>query len=132
VKRDLKQALYWLQKAAVQDNAMAQYNLGVLYTENRGIPVDYTAGADWFMKAALQGNSDAQNNLGSLYANGQGVPKSYVHAFYWLDIAAQNGDRVAQEKRDRVMDQMTDAQLNEAWKMLEDRERRRAKKSNAK
>jgi len=91
------------------------------------VPPDFKTGADWFLKAAMQGNTDAQNNLGSLYANGNGVPKDFVQAFYWLDIAAQKGDNVAAEKRDRVMDKMTDPQLNEALRLLEERERRKAK-----
>ncbi len=50
--------------AAEQRDAQAQYNLGVLYAEGRGVPQDDAEAARWFRLAAEQGLADAQANLG--------------------------------------------------------------------
>ena len=38
-----------------QGNADAQFSLGVLYAEGRGVPQDYVEAARWFRRAAEQG-----------------------------------------------------------------------------
>ena len=58
-------------------DALAQYNLGVLYRKGRGVPQDDVQARKWYEKAAVQGHAKAQFNLGTLYFNGEGVPKDY-------------------------------------------------------
>ena len=40
------------RKAAEQDSAMAEYNLGVLYAQGQGVPQDYVEAYKWFSLAA--------------------------------------------------------------------------------
>jgi WD40 repeat protein len=47
----------WYRKAAEQGNADAQYSLGFMYENGRGVPRDDTAAASWYQKAAEQGNA---------------------------------------------------------------------------
>ena len=56
----------WL-KAAEQEDAWAQYNLGILYGEGLGVAQDFEQAAYWYRKAAEQGHAEAQNNLGAMY-----------------------------------------------------------------
>ena len=72
--QDDKQAVSWFQKSAEQGDADAQYILGYMYAEGRGVPQDDKQAVSWFQKAAEQGDADAQNNLGVMYENGRGVP----------------------------------------------------------
>ena len=58
----------------------AQYKLGVMYHQGRGVPQGFTEAVKWFQKAAEQGLADAQYGLGFMYGNGQGVPRDYVDA----------------------------------------------------
>jgi hypothetical protein len=81
--------------AAAQD-ADAQYNLGELYKDGRGVPQDYAEAARWFRKAADQGNAEAQNNLGELSKDGRGVPQDYAEAARWFRKAADQGHADAQ------------------------------------
>jgi uncharacterized protein len=49
---------------AEQGTASAQYNIGQIYDNGRGVPQDYATAVSWFRKAAEQGDATAQFNLG--------------------------------------------------------------------
>ena len=79
--------------AAEQGFATAQFRLGQMYADGKGVPKDVVEAARWLRLAAEQGNADAQFKLGLMYALGKGVPKDYVQAYVWMNIgAAQIGD----------------------------------------
>ena len=59
--------------AAEQGHPKAQYNLGVMYAEGRGIPLNFEEAARWFEAAANQGMSRALYNLAVLTDEGLGV-----------------------------------------------------------
>ena len=52
VARDFKLAKYWLQKAAKQGNAQAQFNLGVMYSSGEGVTRDAKQAVYWYQKDA--------------------------------------------------------------------------------
>ncbi len=69
-------AAYRLWKPlAEQGDADAQYNLGFMYGNGKGVPQDYREAVKWYRKAAEQGLAKAQSNLGFMYGNGKGVPQ---------------------------------------------------------
>ena len=89
---DLKRrgiAVATMNLAADQGQADAQYNLGDLYDEGRGMPQDYAQAAAWPRKAAEQGDAVAQGILGLMYVEGQGVPQDYAQAVFWLRKSAE-------------------------------------------
>ena len=49
---------------------VAQYNLGMLYRDGRGVTQDYAIAARWYGLAAEQGDASAQFDLADLYAEG--------------------------------------------------------------
>jgi len=64
-------------KAAEQEDAFAQFLLGVMYANGEGVPKDYVEAAKWLRKAAEQDHKveaeitvEAMRELGSLYASG--------------------------------------------------------------
>ena len=57
LERDYGQARIWYEKAATQGNSDAQYQLGMLYDEGRGVPKDHAQALSWYEKAAGQGHS---------------------------------------------------------------------------
>jgi TPR repeat protein len=85
-----------IEKAAEQGDAVAQYNLGVMYRSGDGVPQDYKEAVKWYTKAAEQGNASAQFNLGWMYREGRGVPQDCVEAAKWFTNAAEQGDTKAQ------------------------------------
>ena len=85
----------WLPLAE-QGDAKAQFNLGVMYADGRGVKQDDVEAVKWFRKAAEQGDADAQFNLGVMYRNGQGVKQDDFEAVKWYRKAAEQGDAKAQ------------------------------------
>ena len=51
-------------------DARAQYGVGAIYGEGRGVPQDYGEAAKWYRLAVGQGYGPAQINLGVLLENG--------------------------------------------------------------
>ena len=105
-----------------QGYADAQFNLGVMYDEGRGVPQDDAEAVKWYRKAAEQGDAGAQYNLGVMYGNGLGVPQDYAQAHMWYNLAAsrfppgEDRDK-AVKNRDIVAKRMTPAQIAEAQKL---------------
>lgn len=81
---------------AEQGNAIAQFNLGIMYKKGRGVTKDCAKAVEWFRKAANQGDAIAQYQLGKMYLSGQGVPQNYVEAFKWIQGSAELGYAKAQ------------------------------------
>ncbi|MGF1909316.1 sel1 repeat family protein [Vibrio kasasachensis] len=80
---------------AEQGDAVAQYRLGLAYTNGYGVNQDYSQAMNWFLKAAQQGQADAQFMSGVAYAAGRGVPRDIKVAYGWFDKAASQGHRAA-------------------------------------
>ena len=95
---DYATALREWRPLAERGEALAQYNLGLLYRKGRGVPQDDVQARQWYEKAAAQGQAKAQYNLGTLYLNGSGVPKDYQQALRWFRMAADQGEALAQTK----------------------------------
>ena len=79
------------EKAAEQNFALAQFDLGSCYSTGQGVAKDDAEAVKWFRKAADQGLAEAQHNLGVMYANGTGVEKDYAEAVRWYRKAADQG-----------------------------------------
>ena len=86
------QALRLLQPLAQQDDAKAQYNLGLLYENGWGVTQNYKKAVAWYQKAANQGIAEAQYNLGVMYEEGRGVQQDYQQAAAWYEKAAGFGE----------------------------------------
>ena len=102
---DYATALREWRPLAEQGDALAQYNLGVLYRKGRGVPQDDVQARQWYAKAAAQGLAKAQFNLGTLYFNGEGASKDYQQALRWFRLAADQGEALAQTKMAIIYDE---------------------------
>ncbi len=74
----------------------AQFNLGIMYRDGRGVPQDLTEAAWWFAKSAEQGHLRAQYALAVMYVEGRAVPKDFAEAAKWYGLAAEQGHALAQ------------------------------------
>lgn len=70
IRRNLKQAFYWQEKAAESGHARAQYNLGVMYSRGMGTKQNMGSAARWFLQAADQGLAEAYLHLGLFHEKG--------------------------------------------------------------
>ena len=55
-----------MRAPAEQGDAEAQFNLGVMYANGRGVPQDDSEAVRWYRLAADQGHAGAQFNLGAV------------------------------------------------------------------
>jgi len=96
VPQDFVKAFEWSSKAANQDDAIAQRNVGTLYENGSGMgKPDYTKAAAWYAKSAAQGFSGAQIALALLLHKApQGIPQNCAKAVE-LYTAAASGGRMA-------------------------------------
>ena len=68
-------AAQWLERAASQGHAQAQYELGVMYADGSGVPQDFVRAREYLLAAAKQGVASAVVELGALpSADKEGVP----------------------------------------------------------
>ena len=81
---------------AEKGDATAQYYLGTLFAEGKGVAQNDATAFTWFQRAANQGNAVAQYNVGASFAEGTGIAKSYTDAAKWFRRAADQGVAFAQ------------------------------------
>lgn len=81
-----------IEQAAEAGDAEAQFKLGALYANGKGVKQDSKAAAQWLRKAAKQGVVAAQTLLGWCYAGGNGVSQNPGEAIEWYSQAAEQGD----------------------------------------
>lgn len=93
---DFEAALRAWRPLAEQGNPNAQFNLGLMYNNGKGVPKDDVEAMKWYRMAAEQGYANAQFNLGFMYDSGQGVPEDDVEAVKWYRMAAEQGHAKAQ------------------------------------
>src|SRR5450830_1197872 len=90
------QAIKLYRPIAENGLAEAQYNLGQIYSEGKGVPQDYQEAVKWYRLAATRGFLLAQYNLGGMYREGKGVTQNYQEAAKWYRLAATQGFAKAQ------------------------------------
>jgi hypothetical protein len=57
------EAVYWYRKAAEQGYPAAEYDLGRMLAEGRGVPKNEAEAEAWFRRAAEKGIREAQQRL---------------------------------------------------------------------
>lgn len=83
VRQDFEKAIKYLRKAIEDDYGydVAPFEMGMMYYQGRGVPLDFPKAEELFVKAGNLGNVDAKRSLGVMYRNGrQGVAQDSVRA----------------------------------------------------
>ncbi len=119
VNEDFDQARFWFEKAVLQKQPEALYNLGLMYANGDGVDQSWTEAVRWYRLAAERGQVDAENSLGLRYKKGEGVDQDYVQAYKWFLISLANATKPADQamaiaNRDALAKLMTPVQIAEA------------------
>ncbi|NQZ08429.1 MAG: sel1 repeat family protein [Algicola sp.] len=101
-------------KAAEQGQSWAQYNLGVMHEQGKGVVQDYKKAVHWFTQSAEQGYLLAQFNLGFMFVGKKGIAVDYSKAYIWWFIAAKNGHKKSLKNRDIIAKQLSPTELEAA------------------
>ena len=98
VKNDTE-AVKWYRLAAEQGHEEAQYRLGMMYADGRGVAKNETEAVQWFRRSAEQGYKMAENALGNMYANSaldKAKAQDEAGAVEQYRLAAEQGNAEAQ------------------------------------
>ena len=77
---DFSSARNLCSQLALQGDRTAQFRLGVLYQDGKGVTKDSREAIRWYSVASAQGSPEAAYNLGRLYHEGRGIPQNHVRA----------------------------------------------------
>lgn len=97
LRKDLKKAAYWSERAARQGESAAQVNTSIAYHYGAGVVRDTEVAMTWLDRAVKSGDAGAEYNLGVVYQYGDGRPQDLSLARYWLELAAERGIEEAKE-----------------------------------
>lgn len=119
-KGDYATALKEWEPLAKAGGSAAQFNLGLLYYDGRGVPQNFAEAALWFQQAADRGYAKAQHNLGAMYAVGKGVKRDYLKAYVWLSLCAAAGESSCEAQRDLVAQKLSASKLATGQRIARD------------
>ncbi len=114
-----------VKQLAEQGDTKAQFVLGSMYRDGRGVAKDKNEMLRWWRMAAEGGNFDAQYALGNMYSGGSGVAKDHVMAYMWFDILAARATegfigKIAQSNRNALKSFMTPDEVAKAKELSAD------------
>ncbi len=95
-KGQFANALQHLLPIADEGVAEAQYYLGMMYEDGKGVRADPVQAREWYERAAQAGHAGAQFQLGRIFAEGKGVAADGAKASRWYLLAAGQGNLDAQ------------------------------------
>lgn len=98
VSKDLNIAEFWYQKALIQRNVKAAYNLGLLYSTLKKPAVAFK----YFQKSADQNFPSGVFQVGYSYIEGVGVSKDIPKGLSLVRKAADDGEAMAQGYQGRL------------------------------
>ncbi|RWX76928.1 hemagglutinin [Neorhizobium lilium] len=84
-----------LSDAAASGDANALYQIGIRYTEGRGVQTDLAEAAKWYKLAADEGLPPAQYRYANLLEKGTGIPRDINKAADYYRKAAEAGNASA-------------------------------------
>jgi TPR repeat protein len=81
---------------AAKKDTVAQFYLGTMYLEGKGVSINFQEAERWYRRASEHGDAFAQNALANIYLNGLGVEPDFEEAARWFLLAAGQGNVDAQ------------------------------------
>ena len=105
---------------AQQGHADAQYQLGISYSQGKGVSIDKAEALGWFLKAAEQGHSDALFKLAKIYELGSDIEQNFVLAQTFYNLSEVAGNKNASTSKEMLRKKLTKDQLLEAKKLSEE------------
>lgn len=92
VEDNYPKAMENYDSAAKAANPVGQFNLGLMYEDGKGMPVNQDKAKDLYSKASEKFNAAATDELASMYFNGNGVERNEQQALALYKKAAALGD----------------------------------------
>ena len=90
-QQDYSTAIKQWEQLAEQGDAKAQFLLGAMYYDGKGLKKDYQQAVYFYRLSADQGLALAEHALAAMYEKGEGVTQEYERAFYYYTLSAEQG-----------------------------------------
>ncbi|XP_028404060.1 uncharacterized protein LOC114526730 [Dendronephthya gigantea] len=95
---DMTKSVHWLKMASKQNDATAQYHLGICYEKGMGLTRNMSKAGEMYRRASENGHARAQYNYALFHEYGRGDLCVDKHkALWWYKTAAENGNVDAKE-----------------------------------
>ncbi len=104
IDQNYLEAVKWFEQAALQFSGIAQYYLGVMHREGKGVARDRIEGLRWLSLSANKFYVPTYLLLGEIYAQGDGVVEDPVKAAMYLDLARRYSDTTNRDAVSEVYD----------------------------
>ena len=88
VARDYEKAREFYELALEEEFTEANFYLGEIHAEGRGVERDFQRAALYYRASARRGHAEAAFRLGMMFKEGRNVALNYDVAAYWLQAAA--------------------------------------------
>ena len=89
----------------------AQFNVGLVYSRDSGVPVDDVEALRWFLASADQGYVRGQYRTAEMYEAGRGTKVDLIQAYIWYSLAGDRKYLDARKRGKRVAKQLPPGQL---------------------
>lgn len=87
---DYNTAVMKWKPLALQGDAMAQFNMALMYHRGLGVGIDEARAVAWYKMSAKNGYIKAQEFLAAAYDEGWfGLPNDQAKANYWLQLVEE-------------------------------------------
>jgi len=111
--------------AADRGNALAQFNLAMMYELGQGMEPDCVEATKWFLKAAQQGDAGGQLEMGKRCHRGSFAPlardasESRIEAYKWFTLASAQGYKNSEMHCEQIGLAMTREERTEGHRRAE-------------
>lgn len=102
IRRNMEQAVHWLQKAAEQEVPEALYQLGRCAEDGNGMQQDDRTAVSYYHAAAQAGYAEAQYAYGICLLGGIGCAVDCDEAEKWMELSARQGNPHAQRELEQL------------------------------
>jgi TPR repeat protein len=92
---NITSAIHWFTLSANQNNADAQYRLGLLFEEGKARETDLPRASSYYRMAIASGHCEATLALACMYIDGRGVDQDFITAYHLFSDAANMGHKEA-------------------------------------
>ena len=96
IKKDYEKAHRLIFPLAKKGNAVAQFFVGTMCDQGKGVPHNSMIAFNWYSLSAKLGYSKAQFNLGEMYREGSIIAQDFIRATKWYRLAGEQGLAEAQ------------------------------------
>lgn len=116
VPQDLEEAARWLMAAARQEDPKpyAQFLVGHMYLEGRGLPRDLKKAEAYARAAAEHGVAGAQYDLGLLIGSREHTLAERIESYAWFLLAARQGHPGAAENLEVLARALNHTEIEQA------------------